>query len=83
MKRYALSIYARAGWVGVPAFAAAAGYWPRRAAYTVLLRFYRWGLLERRLNRRGLIEYSISDRGRARLAWLIEQERKRRGRSRG
>ena len=70
LKRHALYIYAQSGWLSVPAWAAAAGFWPRRAAYTVLLRLYRWGLLERQLNRRGLIEYRISARGRARLVWL-------------
>lgn len=70
LKRKALAIFENRGWLSVPAWAALAGYYPIRGAYTVLKRFYRWKLLKRRLDARGLILYRISDRGRARLAWL-------------
>jgi hypothetical protein len=78
MKRHVLHVYVRSGWLTVPELAAAARSWPVRRMYTVLLRYWRWGLLDRRLNRRGLIEYRISDRGQTRLAWLTKPDWKRR-----
>ncbi len=70
LKLKALGIFENRGWLNVPAWATLAGYYPIRSAYTVLKRFHRWHLLECRLDARGLLLYRISDRGRARLAWL-------------
>lgn len=70
LKQKALAIFEDRGWLNVPAWAALASYYPIRSAYSVLKRLHRWQLLECRLDRRGLLLYRISDRGRARLAWL-------------
>jgi hypothetical protein len=76
LKRTALGIFENRGWLNVPAWATLAAYYPIRSAYTVLKRFHRWRLLERRLDGRGLLLYRISDRGRARLAWLRNSRKK-------
>jgi hypothetical protein len=73
LKRIALTVFEDRGWLNVPAWAKLAGYYPIRGAYAVLKRYHRWKLLDRRLDARGLILYRISDRGRARLAWLRGQ----------
>jgi hypothetical protein len=38
----------------------------------LLKRLWNWKLLERQLDRRGLLLYRISERGQARLDWLRE-----------
>jgi len=43
------------------------------AAYSYLRRLWGWRLLERSLDRRGLLLYRLSERGQARLAWLRER----------
>jgi hypothetical protein len=66
----ALTTFEAHGWLSPPAWAFLAGYYPVRAAYTYIKRLWSWKLLERRLDRRGLLLYRISERGQARLAWL-------------
>jgi hypothetical protein len=44
-----------------------------RNAWTTLLRLYRWGLVMRRSQPWGL-EYSITDKGKTRLQWLLSRE---------
>jgi hypothetical protein len=70
MKLRALAAFEGQGWLAPPAWAVLAGYYPVRAAYTYIKRLWNWKLLERRLDRRGLLLYRISDRGQARLRWL-------------
>jgi len=74
LKKIALVTFEEQGWLSVPAWAKLAGYYPIRAAYTVLKRLHKWKLLERQLDARGLFLYRISERGRARLAWLRRKD---------
>jgi hypothetical protein len=69
-KRLALQIFAERGQLYPTEFAAIAGIFPVRACHSYLLRLHRFGLLDRRKDRRGLLTYSLSPRGRRRLAWL-------------
>jgi len=69
-KRQALEIFQNRGWLNPPAWAVLAGFWPARAAYSYFLRLYRWGLLERRRDARGLLLYRLSAKGARRLEWL-------------
>jgi hypothetical protein len=62
------------GWVNVPMLSMLARFRPTRAVYIYIERLRRWGLVRRRRVRRGLITYSISKRGQARLDWLRERE---------
>jgi hypothetical protein len=73
-KRQGLAIFAERDWLNPPAWAALAGFYPTRAAYSYLARLARWGLLERRQKVRGLLLYRLSERGRRRLAWLASNE---------
>ncbi len=75
MKLRALAAFEDRGWLSPPAWAVLAGYYPVRAAYTYIKRLWRWRLLERELDRRGLLLYRISERGRERLEWLRENEK--------
>jgi hypothetical protein len=71
LKRRALRTFARAGgWLDVPSWAASAGVYPVRAAYTYLRRLYGYGLLHRGRDARGRLVYRLSRRGRRRLDWL-------------
>lgn len=70
LKRRALAVLAKHGWMRPPVWAFAADFHPPRAAYTYLLRLHRWGLLRRRLGFDGRIEYAISPKGTRRLSWL-------------
>jgi DNA-binding transcriptional regulator PaaX len=66
----ALEIFERhGGWLSPPEWGVLAGFYPTRAAYTYLLRLYRFGLLKRRSSAR-VVLYRLSERGRLRLAWL-------------
>jgi DNA-binding IclR family transcriptional regulator len=60
------------GWLNAAMIAGLTGFRPKRAIYIYLARLQRWGLVRRRSSRRGLLLYSISDRGRTRLTWLRE-----------
>lgn len=53
-----------------PTLAARIGFYPARSAYSYLLRLSRFGLLRRRQDDHGFLLYSISLKGRERLAWL-------------
>jgi hypothetical protein len=70
LKRRALTVFEDRGWLSPPAWAVLAGFYPIRASYTYLKRLHRWKLVERALDRRGLLLYRLNQRGRARLAWL-------------
>ena len=74
-KLRALEVFEHAEWLSPPAWAVVAGFYPVRAAYSYLKRLWRWRLLERRLDRRGLLLYRITPKGVARLAWLRGQAR--------
>jgi hypothetical protein len=74
MKLQALTASEDRGWLSPPAWAVLTGYYPVRAAYTYIKRLWTWKLLERRLDRCGLLLDRISERGRGRLAWLQEKE---------
>lgn len=77
LKIRALAVFENRGWLSPPAWAVLASFYPVRAAYSYLLRLHRWKLLDRTLDRRGLLLYRLSRRGVDRLAWL------RRGTSQG
>jgi len=71
LKKRTLQVFDRAGgWLDVQAFAARAGFYPMRAAYSYVRRLWRYGLLDRARDARGRLVYRISGRGRRRLAWL-------------
>jgi len=73
-KRAILAALEPGGWLTPGVIAALVGM-SGRSIYWPLKRYWRWGLLRRREDRRGRLLYSISDRGRERLRWL----RRRRG----
>ena len=56
-----------------PVWAARAGFFPIRASYSYLVRLHRFGLLRRSRDARGRITYSLSERGRRRLSWLMKR----------
>jgi hypothetical protein len=71
LKRLALEIFERHGdWLSPPDWSVLAGFYPRRSAYSYLIRLHRFGLLERRTVMGGGILYRLSDRGKRRLEWL-------------
>jgi hypothetical protein len=70
LKCRALAAFDSCGSLNPPTWAIVAGMTPARSAYTYLLRLHRFGLLERNRDARGLLVYSLSARGRQRLAWL-------------
>ena len=70
LKIRALEAFENRGLINPPVWAALVGFYPARAAYSYLLRLYRFGLLQRQMDPRGLILYTLSKRGRERLAWL-------------
>lgn len=73
LKRHALGIFEDRGWLSPPAWAVLASFYPVRAAYSYLKHLYRWKLLDRTLDRRGLLLYRLSRRGADRLEWLRRQ----------
>jgi hypothetical protein len=73
LKCHALDIFVLYGNLNPAAWAVLAQMHPARAAYTYLLRLHRLGLLNRARDPRGLLIYSISERGRERLRWLSSQ----------
>jgi hypothetical protein len=78
LKRHALAVFERRGWLSPAAWAAIAKVHPVRSAYSYLKHLHRWKLLERALDDRGLLLYRLSARGAERLAWLRQQQRARR-----
>jgi hypothetical protein len=75
LKLRALTVFEDRGWLSPPAWAVLAGFYPVRASYSYLKRLLKWKLLERSLDRRGLLLYRLSRRGAERLAWLREHFR--------
>ncbi len=70
LKKRALEVFERrGGWLSPCQWAVLAGFYPTRAAYSYLLRLYRFGLLERQ-DSAGSVLYQLSNRGRLRLTWL-------------
>ena len=75
LKRDTLEIFEGRGWLNPAAWAILAGFYPVRASYSYLKRLHHWRLLDRALDRRGLLLYRLSPRGAGRLAWLRRQGR--------
>jgi len=74
MKLRALAAFEGRGWLSPSAWAVLASYYPMRAAYTYIRRhLWRWKLVDRSLDRRGLLLYRLNPKGAARLAWLRER----------
>ena len=70
LKLRGLAAFEDRGWLSPPAWAVLVGFYPHRAAYTYLRRLCHWKLLDRALDRRGLLLYRLNRRGAERLAWL-------------
>jgi hypothetical protein len=70
LKLRALTVFEDRGWLSPPAWAILAQFYPIRASYSYLKHLWRWKLLERELDRRGLLLYKLNPRGAERLAWL-------------
>jgi hypothetical protein len=70
LKIRALTIFENRGWLSPPAWAILAHFYPVRASYCYLKRLWRWKLLDRALDPRGLLLYRINSRGTGRLEWL-------------
>lgn len=73
LKRRALAAFEDRGWLSPPAWAVLVGFYPVRASYSYLKRLHKWRLLQRALDRRGLLLYRLSPRGHERLGWLRER----------
>jgi hypothetical protein len=74
LKLKALATFDGRGWISPPAWAVLASYYPVRAAYTYIRRhLWRWKLVDRSLDRRGLLLYRLSQKGQERLAWLRQR----------
>jgi DNA-binding PadR family transcriptional regulator len=66
-----LGLLARNGPMTPPEIAARLGLYPVRAMYSYMLHLAKWSLVTReRKFRRGRMLYSLTAKGRARLAWL-------------
>ena len=70
LKRRALAAFEDRGWLSPPTWAVLVGYYPVRSAYSYLKHLWRWQLLDRSLDRRGLLLYRLNRRGAERLTWL-------------
>jgi len=70
LKLRSLALFEQNGPLNPPVWAARAGFYPFRSAFTYLLRLHRFGLLRRSRDARGRLLYSLSARGRRRLMWL-------------
>lgn len=70
LKLRSLAIFEQNGPLNPPEWAVRARFYPFRSAFTYLLRLHRFGLLRRTRDARGRVLYSLSVRGRQRLAWL-------------
>jgi hypothetical protein len=69
-KAQTLAIFEHRGRLKPPEWAVLARFYPIRASYSYLVRLHRFGLLRRGLDAQGHVAYSLSARGRRRLAWL-------------
>jgi hypothetical protein len=76
LKLSALGVFDGRDWLPPATWAVLAGFYPVRSAYTYLKRLHRLRLLDRTLDRRGMLRYRINSRGVARLAWLKERREK-------
>ena len=72
LKLRALSAFARESgkWLKPSLVAERLDFWARRSAWTYFRRLWRFGLLERREQGKGTLEYRINKSGAARLRWL-------------
>jgi hypothetical protein len=70
-KAQTLAIFDSRGLLSPPEWAFLARFYPIRASYSYLVRLHRFGLLRRSRDARGRVAYSLSARGRRRLAWLL------------
>lgn len=70
LKRRVLGALEERGWVNAPLISGLTGFRPVRAVYSYMNRLVFWGLVRRRRSWGRMILYSISRRGRERLAWL-------------
>lgn len=77
LKLETLTAFSDLGPLAPPELAVEVGLYPLRSAYSYLAHLSRWGLLLRGKDARGRVLYSLSERGRARLAYLMGRERKR------
>jgi predicted transcriptional regulator len=76
-KRLILDIFQqKQGWRRPSNIAVEAGIFPLRAIYTDLLRFHGQGLLARRRNALGRLQYRLTPRGVRRLEWLRTRVKK-------
>ena len=74
LKLKALSTFEGRGWLSPSAWAVLAGYYPIDNSYGYIKRrLWRWRLLDRSLDRRGLLLYRLNRKGAQRLAWLRER----------
>lgn len=70
-KIMALAAFENRGWLSPPAWAVLTGRYPVRAAYSYIKQcLWRWRLVDRRLDPRGLLVYRLNQKGTDRLAWL-------------
>jgi hypothetical protein len=78
LKLKTLSVFASYSdqWLSPGDVAEQLNFFPARSAWTYFKRLWKFGLLERRSDGKGTLEYKISDGGVARLRWL----RSKRGR---
>ncbi len=70
LKLRALGVFEDRGWLSPRAWAVLVNFHPTRAAYSYLKRLHAWRLLDRTVDRRGLLLYRLSGRGAERLRWL-------------
>ena len=73
LKIRALTALEYYGPMNPPVWAVVVGMTPVRSSYSYLLRLHRWGLLYRGRDQRGFLLYELTEKGRARLAWLRSQ----------
>lgn len=74
-KLLALAAFENRGWMSPPAWSVLTGIYPVRSAYSYLKQtLWKWKLLERKLDARGLILYKLSAKGEQRLAWLRDRK---------
>lgn len=70
-KIMALAAFENRGWLSPPAWAVLTGRYPVRTAYSYIKRcLWKWRLVDRRLDPRGLLVYRLNQKGADRLAWL-------------
>jgi DNA-binding PadR family transcriptional regulator len=61
-------------WLGAGMISALSGLRPKRGVYGYMRRLQRWRLVRRRQRIGQRVTFAITERGRARLAWLREQQ---------